>query len=428
MRVLLVGKGGRESALAWAISRSPLVEELWCAPGNPGISELAENLPVAVDDFPGIVDLASARKPDLVVVGPEAPLAAGLADSLSQAGSLVFGPGREGAKLEWSKSFAKGLMLGAGIPTASAIEFVRSDEAVDYAESLDGRVVVKADGLAEGKGVTVCSDPREANAAIREALDNGRFGESGARILIEEKLVGSEVSAIALFDGKTVVPLPPAQDYKRVFDGDRGPNTGGMGSYSPVPACPPPVYDSIIDTVIQPITAALNSREIPYTGVIYAGLMLTTEGPKVIEFNCRFGDPETQAILPRLESDLVEALVACAEGTLDSVKLQWRSEACVCVAAASEGYPGEYATGHQIHGLQEAASITNIPVFHAGTAYDGSGRVITSGGRVLGVSALGKNVASARDRAYEAIGKISFDGIHYRSDIARDVMMESDDG
>lgn len=427
MRVLLIGKGGRESALAWAISRSSLVDELLCAPGNPGIAEVAECVPFAIDDIPGIRELAAAREPGLVVVGPEAPLAAGLADALREDGIRVFGPGRDGAGLESSKSFAKELMLESGIPTATAREFVRSDDAIEFAKSLGGPVVVKADGLAEGKGVTVCSDTGEAITAIKEALEDRRFGESGAKILIEEKLEGPEVSALALFDGKTVVPLEPAQDFKRVFDGDRGPNTGGMGSYSPVPACPPPVYDSIIDRVIQPITAALNSRQIPYNGVIYAGLMLTAEGAKVIEFNCRFGDPETQALLPRLDSDLVEALLACAEGSLDGVKLQWRSDACVCVVAASEGYPGEYATGHPILGLQDAATITKIPVFHAGTALGPSGDVVTSGGRVLGVSAVDEDISSARTRAYEAMGKISFDGMHYRSDIAEGVMMESDD-
>jgi phosphoribosylamine--glycine ligase len=418
VRVLVVGKGARENALCWSISQSPTVSEVHAAPGNPGIAQFADCHEVAADDIPSLTSLAQKIEPDLTVIGPEAPLAAGLADKLADRGYKVFGPGASGARLESSKSFAKSLMRVSGIPTAAAADFDRSEDAIRYLRGFEGPVVVKADGLAEGKGVTVCDDPAQAEQTVKEIMDDKKFGAAGNRVLIEERLKGEEISALAFFDGHTIVPMEPAQDYKRVFDSDVGPNTGGMGSYSPVPSCGPRKYKRIVSQILEPIGAALSRRNIRYRGVIYAGLMLTTSGPKVIEFNCRFGDPEAQALIPRLDSDIVEALAACADGSLSGVKLRWRDDACVCVVAASHGYPGSYETGKSITGLDAAAALTGIPVFHAGTAIS-DGQLKSAGGRVLAVSALGYDHAAARQLAYQAIDKVSFEGIHFRSDIAR---------
>jgi phosphoribosylamine--glycine ligase len=420
MRVLVVGGGGREHALSWTLSKSPLVEELLCAPGNPGMAALGECHPIKAEDVEGITALATGRGVDLVVIGPEAPLVAGLADSLARRDIRVFGPGRRGALLEGSKSYAKSLMQKYGIPTADAKEFESASEALAYVRTLSPPVVVKADGLAAGKGVTVCEDIPQAEEAITDAMERRKFGDAGRKVLIEERLVGGELSVLALCDGKTVLAMEPARDYKRVFDGDRGPNTGGMGSYSPVPDCTPEVLDRVIQEVFARILFGLQKEEVPYVGVIYAGLMLTDEGPKVLEFNSRFGDPETQALVPRLDSDLAEAILACVEGRLDESQLSWREEACISVVVASEGYPGEYRTGFLVDGLDEAASVTGIPVFHAGTAVDHAGRIVTSGGRILNVSALGRDHNSAQQRAYKAISRISFEGMHYRKDVGAD--------
>jgi phosphoribosylamine--glycine ligase len=421
VRVLLVGKGGRESALAWALSVSPLVEELHVAPGNPGMARFAEQHPTSIDDLEGIVSLGKRVGSDLVVIGPEAPLASGLADMVESAGMRPFGPGAAGARLEASKSFAKSLMRSSGIPTAAAKQFDIAGDALAYVRGLPGPAVVKADGLAAGKGVVVCDDAGQAEAAVVDAMESKRFGAAGRTVLIEEKLEGEELSVLVLFDGETWIPLEPARDYKRVNDGDAGPNTGGMGSYSPVPSCSAETLSRILDEIIEPTAAAIRSRGIRYRGVIYAGLMLTEEGPKVIEYNCRFGDPETQALIPRLESDLAGALTATADGSLDGVKLTWRPDACVCVVAASGGYPGDYEIGHAIAGVEGAESITGLPLFHADTRMSDDGGLITAGGRVLGISGLGYDHAAARRQAYEAAGKVSFEGIHYRTDIASGV-------
>lgn len=416
MRVLVVGKGGREHAIAWGLSKSPGVDEILSAPGNPGMESLGECIDVASEDVEGIARLAKDREVGLVVVGPEAPLAAGLSDVLDDKGIPTFGPRAAGARIESSKSYAKSLMKKYGIPTADAAAFDRADEAAAYAEKIGPPLVVKADGLAEGKGVTVCTTFEESKAAIREVMEARRFGESGDRILIEERLVGPELSVLAFCDGKTILPMEEARDYKRIFDQDRGPNTGGMGSYSPVPDASPGLFDRVTDEVLEPLAAGLESEGVPYKGVLYAGLMLTTEGPKVIEFNCRFGDPEAQALLPRLSSDLAEPMLACIEGSLAGVKLSWRPDACVCIVAASGGYPMEYATGFPISGLGAAEAISGIPAFHAGTALR-DGQIVTAGGRILAISALGVDHAEALQTAYRAISKVSFDGIYYRRDI-----------
>ncbi len=420
MRVLVVGGGGREHALVWSLSKSLLVDDILCVPGNPGIAESALVRRIAVDDLPGLVALTAREQVDLVVVGPEAPLVAGLADALVPAGIPVFGPGASGARLEGSKTWAKALMAAKGIPTAAADNFERADEAIAYAERLiarSGGVVVKADGLAAGKGVTVCDDAAQAAGAIRDALERGIFGVAGSRVLVEERLQGEELSVLAFCDGRTVLAMEAAQDFKRAHDGDLGPNTGGMGSHSPVPACTPQVAGRVSDEVLEPIAAALAEQGEPYVGVIYAGIMLTADGPKVLEFNCRFGDPETQALLPRLASDLMEPILACTEGSLRGVRLAWRPEACVAVVAAAAGYPGSPATGAVVRGLDEAAAVTGLPVFQAGTAWGPDETVVTSGGRVLSVAALGDDPLAARRRAYDGLAKVSFDGMWYRSDI-----------
>ena len=421
MRVLVVGGGGREHALVWSLSKSPLVADLLCAPGNPGIAELARCRPVAVDDLPGMVAMATREFVDLVVVGPEVPLVGGLADALRPAGIRVFGPGAAGARLEGSKRWAKSLMAAAGIPTAASQSFERADEAIAYARRLIAAgtgAVVKADGLAAGKGVTVCDDGAQAAAAIADALDRRVFGPAGSRVLIEERLDGEELSVLAFSDGESVLAMQAAQDFKRAHDGDLGPNTGGMGSHSPVPSCTPGVAGTVTDRVLEPIAAALAAGGEPYVGVIYAGIMLTPDGPKVLEFNCRFGDPETQAVLPRLRSDLLALCLAAREPAgLAGVTAEFEDDWAVTVVIASAGYPASSSKGDVISGLVEAAAIGGVEVTHAGTAR-ANGDVVTAGGRVLNVTGLGATPGEARDRAYEAAKLISFDGMQMRSDIA----------
>lgn len=418
MRVLVIGGGGREHALVWALSRSSSVNEIICAPGNPGIAALAECFSVKSGDIEGLVDLAQRVHPDLVVVGPEAPLAAGLADALRDE-FAVFGPTASGARLESSKSYAKELMASKAIPTAASASFTRAGEAIEYVEKLNRPVVVKADGLAAGKGVAVCDDVNQAAAAIEQAMVGLRFGPAGTKVLIEDRLSGPELSILAFCDGKSVLPMQAAQDFKRALDGDRGSNTGGMGSYSPVPVCTPQVFEQAVDSVLEPIAEALAEHGERYVGVIYAGLMLTEDGLKVIEFNCRFGDPETQALLPRLDSDLAEVMVASVEGSLAGAALQWSNDACVTVVAASRGYPDEkeFETGFPIRGLPDGGAGEGVLVFHSGTGLK-DGQVVTAGGRVISVSALGTGIAEARAKAYEHMKGISFQGMHYRTDIA----------
>ena len=419
MRILLVGGGGREHALAWKLGQSPSVDALIAAPGNAGIAELADCRPITAEDVEGLAGLAEKEGVDLVVVGPEAPLVGGLVDELDSRGIRAFGPGSGGARIEGSKVWAKELCVSLGIPTARSETFTDPGEAERFLDTLEPPYVVKAEGLAAGKGVTVAATRDEAVVALRAALVDRVFGEAGERVLVEEFLEGREVSALALTDGETVIPLAPAQDFKRVGDSDAGPNTGGMGAYSPVPFVDEGTWKQISADVLEPAVAGLAERGVPYRGVLYAGLMLTADGPKVLEFNCRFGDPETQAILPRIDGDLGELLAATAGGDLEGREVRWRPEACVTVVLASGGYPGSYETGVPIDGLERAGESDKVAVFHAGTDRR-NGRVVTAGGRVLAVSALGKDLSEARARAYEAVSVISFEGLHHRTDIAKE--------
>lgn len=414
--VLVVGSGAREHALIWKLAQSERVERLFAAPGNAGTRDLAENLPISVGDIAGLVDAARAHAIDLVVVGPEAPLAAGLADALRAEGFVVFGPSAEGAQIESSKAWAKELMVAEGVPTARAVTCESLPAALSELEEIPGPVVIKADGLAAGKGVIVCADRDEAVAAVRSMLAEHSLGEAGTRVLVEECLSGPEVSLLAMTDGTTIVPLVPACDYKRAFDGDDGPNTGGMGAYTPTNLVPSDMIDDLVETIIAPVVRGMARRGIEYRGVLYAGLMLTADGPKVIEFNCRFGDPETQVILPMLDADFAELCLATAEGRLgDLAPPRWHPGACVGVVLAAGGYPGTYASGRVIRGLD--ALPDGGVIFHAGTACRNADTV-TAGGRVLTAVARGDDLASARDRAYEVAAAINFDDAFYRRDIA----------
>ena len=416
LKLLIVGGGGREHALAWKLAQSGRVAHLYCAPGNAGIGRLARCAPLKADDIEGIVDFSKKESIDLVVIGPELPLTLGLADALEEAGIKAFGPSKQAAEIEGSKAFAKNLMQRYGIPTARYGVFTDIDAARNFAREIPGPWVIKADGLAAGKGVLICPTLQETDEAIENVLTGKAVGKAGEKIVIEEYLEGEELSVLAFCDGKTVIPMVPAQDHKRIFDGDQGPNTGGMGAYSPVPAASPELMQEIKERILQPVIKAMEKEGRPYRGVLYPGLMLTREGPKVLEFNCRFGDPETQVVLPRLESDLVEIMLASVEGRLHETKIKWKPQSCITVVMASGGYPGSYRTGYPISGLEEA-STDNVTVFHSGTAWQ-DGQVVSAGGRVLSVTAWGKDIAQARKHAYEAIDKISFKDCHYRKDIA----------
>ena len=418
MRVLVVGQGGREHALATFLAADPAVERVYAAPGNAGIEEVAECYPVATTDVEWLVALAVRERFDLVVVGPEAPLVAGLADALADRAIPVFGPTADGARIEGSKAWAKDLCERHGIPVPRSRAFTDLDAAVRTLHDLGPPYVVKADGLAGGKGVTVAPDRPGAEAALRASLVERAFGPAGDRVLVEEFLEGREVSVLALTDGRSVVPLEPAQDHKRLLDGDGGPNTGGMGAYSPVPFVDDEMRARIVAEVLEPTVRGLRSEGIEYRGVLYAGLMLTADGPKVLEFNCRFGDPEAQAMLPRLRPGLAQTLAACAGGDLGERELAWRDEACVTVVLAAAGYPGEPRSGDAIDGLETVAGEPDVWAFHGGTVRRG-GRVTTAGGRVLSVSALGADLPGARARAYEACARIRFKGMQHRTDIAR---------
>lgn len=415
--ILIVGGGGREHALAWKLAHDSSAPRLVCAPGNAGTAELAENLPLAATDLDGLLAWALEHKPYLTVIGPEAPLCAGLADRFRAAGLRVFGPDRAAAQLEGSKVFSKDVMVKAGVPTAKAASFDEPGAARAYARSLRPPLVVKADGLAAGKGVLICRSLPEAENAIDEAMVRGAFGAAGARVLVEEFLDGEEASILALTDGERLVMLASAQDHKRVFDRDEGPNTGGMGAYSPAPVVTPDLWPVIRSKVFEPTLLELRKRGIVYRGVLYAGLMLTRYGPQVLEFNCRFGDPETQAILPRWDGDLLPALDACADGVLREDHVRWKDGACVCVVMAAGGYPGSFKKGDVIQGLADAARLPGVTVFHAGTRLH-NGAVVTDGGRVLGVTATGAGLRQAVTRVYDAAARIRFPGAHYRKDIA----------
>ncbi len=418
MRVLVVGSGGREHALAWKIARSPLVRSLYVAPGNPGMAGLATRVPLQADDVPGLTRWAAENAIDLVVVGPEAPLCLGLVDRLSAAGVLAFGPSAAAARMEGSKAFAKEIMAAAGVPTAAYAAFTEVGPALEWARRWDGKVVVKADGLAAGKGVVVCGEMAEVEAALRAQLVDRIHGASSARVVVEERMEGPEASCICLTDGERVLPLPAAQDHKRIFDGDRGPNTGGMGAFSPTPNVTPELLARVEAEVLLPTIRELARRGHPFRGALYAGLMLTRTGPRVVEFNARFGDPETQPTLMRLKGDLVPALRAAAEGDLRGVTLELDPRAAVGVVLAAEGYPGDPAKGDAISGL-DGPFEEGVQVFHAGTAQAPDGRIVTAGGRVLAVCALGEGLDGAAARAYAALGRISFRGMQYRKDIGK---------
>src|SRR5438876_10952872 len=418
MRILVVGSGGREHALAWAIAASPLVDRVYCAPGNAGIAEDAECVPVAANDAAGLIAFCHKAAIDFVVVGPEAPLVAGLVDALEAAGIAAFGPSKTAAALEGSKGFMKDLCARENIPTAAYRRFRDAAAAKAYIAAQGAPIVVKADGLAAGKGVTVAATLAEANAAVDAMLGEGRFGAAGAEIVVEECLVGEEASFFALIDGEHVLPLAAAQDHKRVGDGDTGPNTGGMGAYSPAAIVTPAIEGVVMDRIILPTVRAMQRDGRPFKGVLYAGLMLTEAGPKLLEYNVRFGDPEAQALIMRLKSDLLPALIAARDGILGQVDLRWYDEAALCVVMAAKGYPEDPLRGSEISGLGRAASDPDVKIFHAGTRRDGE-RLIADGGRVLGVTARGRDLAAARERAYRAVDLIDWPQGFCRRDIGK---------
>jgi len=417
MRILVIGSGGREHALVYKIAQSKLVDKIFCAPGNAGISQQAECLDIKVEDIPVLLDFARREKIDLTVVGPELPLALGIVDEFTRANLKIFGPNKEAAQLEASKVFAKELMIKYGVPTAACKIFDNPDEAKKYIEKIGAPCVVKADGLAQGKGVVVAKTVEEARQAVTFMMQDKIFGEAGNKVIIEECLEGQEASILVITDSKEVIALVSAQDHKRVFDHDQGPNTGGMGAYSPAPVVTPDVFREILSAVAYKMIDGLVKDGINYKGVLYAGIMITKSGPKVLEFNVRFGDPETQVILPRLNSDLLEIMLATTDAKLSRLKnLIWDDRICVCVVCASGGYPGDYEKGKEIFGLEEAAKMVNVMVFHSGTKKQ-NGKILTNGGRVLGVTGLGNSTKNAITRTYQAIEKINFAGMHYRKDI-----------
>ena len=418
MKVLVIGGGGREHALVWKISQSPKVKKIYCAPGSAAIGEIAEPVAIGTDQIDRLADFAAKEKIDLTVVGPELPLTLGITDFFEARGLRIFGPNREAARLEGSKAFAKGILRDNGIPTAAFGTFTDAALAKNYIARQKTPIVVKADGLAAGKGVLICATRAEAEAAVDEILVKRAFAAAGEKVVIEELLLGEEASFMVLTDGAHLLPLASSQDHKRVFDNDEGPNTGGMGAYSPAPVVTPEVHRRILNEILAPLLAGLKEKNIRYRGVLYVGLMITREGPKVLEFNARFGDPECQPIMMRLKSDLVELMESTINGKLDETEAEWHDDAAVCVVLAAGGYPGNYDRGKEIFGLERLRNWSNGFVFHAGTTKD-DGRWMTSGGRVLGVTARGKSVADAVNEAYRAIGEISWDGMHYRKDIAR---------
>ena len=417
MKILIIGNGGREHAITWKVRKDDPSAELFCAPGNAGTATLATNLNLASDDIVGITNWATANHPDLTIVGPEVPLCLGLVDELEKIGLRAFGPAKAAAQMEGSKQFAKEIMNAAQVPTARCTVVRTEAEARQAVASFGIPVVLKADGLAAGKGVSVCLTQEEVDIAIKTMLVDQTFGDAASGVLIEEFLDGEEASILAFVDGEHVIPLASAQDHKRLLNDDRGPNTGGMGSYSPAPCVTQDMLAVVHAQVFKPVIAELKRRGIVYKGILYAGLMLTKNGPRVLEFNCRFGDPETQSILPRLETSLVTAMQACIDGTLDQCEIRWTKSACVCVVMVAGGYPGHYEKGTPIDGLADAAKIEGVQVFHAGTKLIND-TVVTAGGRVLGVTALGTSLEETVARAYHAVLKIKFEGAGYRTDIA----------
>lgn len=416
-RVLVIGGGGREHAIVHALRRSPRELDILCAPGNGGTAELAQNVFVKADDVEGLVTLARDRCVDLTIVGPEAPLCAGIADRFRAEGMRIFGPTAEAARIEGDKAYSKRLMKSANVPTAEARIFTNYRDARTYVATRDSAIVVKAAGLTAGKGVTVCDDPAEALGVLEKIMVDRIYGEAGDCVIVEERLKGQELSVFALVSGSSIYVLESAQDHKAVGDGDTGPNTGGMGAYSPAPIATPELLDTVQRQVFVPIVSAMQNDGAPFQGLLYAGLMLTPAGPKVLEFNCRFGDPEAQVILSRVASDPLELFEAVVDGTLEDITIEWSPKAAVCVVMAAGGYPGSYPTGQGIEGLSEVREMPDVFVYHAGTKKQGP-RIVTNGGRVLGVTALGDDIAHAQRRAYEAVAQIRFEGAHFRRDIA----------
>lgn len=416
MKVLVIGSGGREAALVWKLSKSLEVETIYAAPGNGGISKFAECIDIKANALDELAEFAKKQGIDITIVGPEAPLAKGIVDIFESFGLQVFGPSKVGAEIESSKVFAKELMKKYNIPTADFESFSDAEKALSYLHEHGAPIVVKADGLAAGKGVIPCLDLESAETAIKNIIMDKQFGAAGEKIVLEDHLEGEEVSILAFTDGENILPLVSSQDHKRIFDNDQGPNTGGMGAYSPAPVYTPELDRQVFDEVLSRTVQAMNREGRKYKGILYAGLMITSAGPKVIEFNCRFGDPELQAVLPRMKTDIMVPINAVLNETLNEVTLDWRSEAAVCVVMASQGYPGKYETGKSIFGLDQFERSENVLIFHAGTKRSDD-NIITSGGRVLGVTAFGADIKSAIDNSYAAVSKINFDNAYYRKDI-----------
>lgn len=419
MKVLIVGSGGREHVLAWKIAQSPLLKKLYAAPGNAGIGELAECVDLSPENISGLADFAQKEKIDLTIVGPEAPLVAGIVDHFRERGLRIFGPEKESARLEGSKAYAKDLMHKFGVPTAQYETFSTVNEAKHYAIEAEMPVVIKADGLASGKGVVICQSSQEAVETLSRMMVDGSFGDAGRKVVIEELLEGEELSVLALTDGEKVIPLASSQDHKRAYDNDRGPNTGGMGAYSPCPQISSEKLNEIVDLAVKPMIDGLAKQGKPYRGLLYAGIMLTSKGPFVLEYNCRFGDPEAQVVLPRLKTDLLQVMTEIADGKLKTQNLEWLDKGCVGIVVAAGGYPGAYEKGRRVQGLDALKGLEDVVVFHAGTAKDEGGNLVNTGGRVLTVVGIGDTLRSAHDKAYQAVGKIRFDNSFYRRDIAR---------
>ncbi|MEC7786268.1 MAG: phosphoribosylamine--glycine ligase [Nitrospinota bacterium] len=416
MRVLVIGSGGREHALVWKIKQSPKVEKIFCAPGNAGTSEIADNIPIAADDIEGLLQFALKKEIGLTVVGPEQPLVMGIVDQFELKGLRIFGPNAIAAELEGSKSFSKDIMQKYGLPTAEYKIFTSAESATKYIQAKNCPLVVKADGLAAGKGVLLCRSSREALAAVDTIMRQRLFGEAGDQIVVEEFLEGQEISVLAFSDGQTVLLMDSAQDHKAVYDGDIGPNTGGMGAYSPAPVFTEIMQQKVRDKIMLPMVRAMQQEGRIYKGILYAGLMLTKTGPQILEFNVRFGDPETQPLMVRMDTDIIPLFEACIDGTLGQCQVNWKNKSSVCVVMAAEGYPGTYQKGEIISGLKNANSTPEVVVFHAGTK-EKYGKVLTNGGRVLGVTASGENTETAIQVAYDAVGKVNWRGVHYRKDI-----------
>ena len=422
MKVLVIGGGGREHALVWKISQSPKVEKVYCAPGNAGIADIAEVVDISASDIDGLARFAEREGIDLTVVGPEVPLTMGIVDLFEKKGLKIFGPSRAAAEMEGSKAFSKTIMKKYNVPTAAYETFTSQDEAFAYIDKLGAPIVVKADGLAAGKGVTVAQTVNEAKDAVRDMMEDRSFGCAGEMIVIEEFMRGEEASYLVFSDGKNIVPLSTCQDHKAVFDGDKGPNTGGMGAYSPAPVVTAEIEKEVLEKIIRPTIDGMAAEGKTYKGILYAGLMITDEGPKTVEFNCRFGDPECQPILMRMKSDIIPVIEAAIEGRLDSVNIEWEDRATVAVVMAAGGYPGTYEKGKVITGLETLKDEKDLFVFHAGTSLK-DGQVVTNGGRVLAVTALGKGIEEAIGRAYEAVDKISWDGAYFRNDIGKKALV-----